>query len=875
MTYTTSLSPELLAVFETVPDLYLILDTDLNILTASNNYLQAAYREREKIKGKNVFEVFPDNPAFPESESTINLSKSLNWVLEHKKPHQMPLIRYDVSRNGSTGDFEEKYWQTVNTPVLDQQGNILYIIHRVTDVTAQVDAEKQIQQLKTVNHKQLQDTKDIELKAEAAVKHQRDLLQALLDQAPVAMSLYRGTELEIATANPAMCQLWGRTQEQVIGKPLMQVLPELEGQGFDQKLREIYTTGVPFIGKEAPASMLRNGEIQTNYFNYVYHPLYNEQGSLLGVFNVAVEVTELVIARKKVEESERKLRVLNSELEAANSEIIASNKELQTANKELLLTQQALQKLNRELEDRVAYRTSELQLAKAEAESERNRLQDLFMQAATPISILRGEDLVYELVNPAYQQLLPGRQLLGNSMLKVALSELESHPFANNLREVYRTGKTFVSQEDLVPLARYEGGPMENRYFSYTLQPRRNEQGEVNGIFIFVSEVTEQVEARRTVENSAERLQLITDALPVLIGYLDKEEKYQFANKAYEAWFNIKPEDLIGRPVREVVGDAAYQGVKKYIDRALAGERLDFESRMPYREDFVKYISTNYVPDIRNGEVVGFYTLVTDITSQVEAIKAIEEGERQAKTMAEELRITNEQLILINVDLDNFIYTASHDLKAPIANIEGLIRILIESLPASMLKSEGLEGVMDMIEGSIKRFKRTIDHLTEVVKLQKENNQDAVLVDLPEVIQEITMDLSPQIKEAGAKLEIEIEDCLGINFSAKNLRSVIYNLISNAVKYRSPERDLKIQVNCHTEAEYILFTVQDNGLGMDLDGNQKLFTMFGRLHDHVEGSGIGLYMVKKIIENAGGRIEVESKVGKGTTFRVYFRNSNN
>ena len=104
-------------------------------------------------------------------------------------------------------------------------------------------------------------------------------------------------------------------------------------------------------------------------------------------------------------------------------------------------------------------------------------------------------------------------------------------------------------------------------------------------------------------------------------------------------------------------------------------------------------------------------------------------------------------------------------------------------------------------------------------------------------------------------------------------RSIVYNLISNAVNYYSPKRQPLILVSCWLEGEYLVLSVADNRLGMDLSDNSKIFAMFKRLHDHVEGTGVGLYIVKKIIENAGGKIEVESKVDQGSTFRVYFRQS--
>ena len=108
-------------------------------------------------------------------------------------------------------------------------------------------------------------------------------------------------------------------------------------------------------------------------------------------------------------------------------------------------------------------------------------------------------------------------------------------------------------------------------------------------------------------------------------------------------------------------------------------------------------------------------------------------------------------------------------------------------------------------------------------------------------------------------------------FSAKNLRSVVYNLLSNALKYRHPERAPAVRLSYQAIGDYQVLAVQDNGLGLDLaQGQERLFAMFQRLHTHVEGTGLGLYMVKRMVENAGGRIEVQSQLGKGTTFSVYF-----
>lgn len=177
-----------------------------------------------------------------------------------------------------------------------------------------------------------------------------------------------------------------------------------------------------------------------------------------------------------------------------------------------------------------------------------------------------------------------------------------------------------------------------------------------------------------------------------------------------------------------------------------------------------------------------------------------------------------------------------------------------------------------LMQEATERFKRTITHLTGISRLQKEYGHAAEAVQLAAVIEAVRLDLLPLIQQTQAQLEVQVPASLALNFSEKNLRSVVYNLLSNALKYCHPDRMPQVRVSYLPQRDYQVLEVQDNGLGLDLShGQEKLFAMFQRLHTHVEGTGIGLYMVKKIVENAGRRIEVESQLGQGSTFRVYFR----
>jgi signal transduction histidine kinase len=142
------------------------------------------------------------------------------------------------------------------------------------------------------------------------------------------------------------------------------------------------------------------------------------------------------------------------------------------------------------------------------------------------------------------------------------------------------------------------------------------------------------------------------------------------------------------------------------------------------------------------------------------------------------------------------------------------------------------------------------------------------MVSITKVVEDVSIDLDKLIKDNNVEIfnRIETDQIL---IAPKNIRSIIYNLLSNAIKYSSPDRTPQVHIQTKRSEHYLLIEVKDNGIGIAAQHQEKMFTMFKRFHTHVEGTGIGLYIVKRTVENAGGKIEVESKVDVGTTFRVY------
>lgn len=300
---------------------------------------------------------------------------------------------------------------------------------------------------------------------------------------------------------------------------------------------------------------------------------------------------------------------------------------------------------------------------------------------------------------------------------------------------------------------------------------------------------------------------------------------------------------------------------QKVIERTVELETANKEQKEAEREVYEKNKELAQALE----ELQSTEEQLIELNNELE--RRVEERTNELLASEEELIAKNNELQKINIDLDNFIYTASHDLKAPISNIEGLALMLNKKLDRRLEEEE--RQIMEMIGQSISKFKTTIMDLTEITKVQKNLENDLENVSFKEVFEDVKVDIREIILQSNALI---IEDFKVGNFTyaRNNLRSILYNLLSNAIKYRSLQRQLKLNVKTYIEGDYLVLSVEDNGMGISKENLPKLFTMFKRLHTHVEGTGIGLYIIKRIIENKGGKIEVESELDKGSTFKVYF-----
>lgn len=374
-------------------------------------------------------------------------------------------------------------------------------------------------------------------------------------------------------------------------------------------------------------------------------------------------------------------------------------------------------------------------------------------------------------------------------------------------------------------------------------------------------ELVRQQAARQAVEKTAVEVSRVLEGIPQIAWTADLNGQSTYFN---QRWFDFGGEMPVtnAQIASRVHPDDFGPAVEKWRHCLLTFEPLEIECRMRNQTGEYRWMLGRALPS-RNemGEVVQWIGTYTDIHEH----KLAQERVAQAHRL---LRDNNEELTRVNVDLDSFIYTASHDLKGPITNIEGLLAALTDELPIDARQRPPVNDILGMLTKSVERFQRTIEQLSDVAKLHREHGLASAAVPLAPVVHGVALDLEPLVRSTGGQLEIHLPDHAAVHFLEKNLRSLVYNLLHNAFKYRAPDRRPYVRLRATYEGPQVRITVQDNGLGMSPAGLRKLFGLFERLHNHVEGSGIGLFMVKKMVENAGGRISVESELGVGSTFTV-------
>lgn len=691
-----------------------------------------------------------------------------------------------IFRNGR---IEDVYWTFTYSSVIGDDGTIDGVLVICNETTKKVNTLKQLE------------------RSQKSLALSESNLKNIILKAPVAMCILKGPNHIIEIANERMFSLWGKKRETMLGKPIFEELLDARYEGFEALMDRVYTTGETHLAYGAPVTLYRDGRTELVYVHFVYEAFREGDGSISGVMAVAIDVTQEMDTRKRLEESENKIR-------------------------------------------------------------------SLVESAPFPMGVYEGREMRITMLNQAIIDVWgKGGDLLGKTYAEV-LPELENQKIYSQLDDVFMTGIPFHARNQRVDLV--VNGILQVFYFNYSFTPLFDSQGKVYGVMNTAADVTDLNIAKLKVEQSERNFRNMVKQAPVAMCIMTgPDHVVEVANDLmFELWG--KPvESIVNKPIFEGLPDARGQGLEAALDNVYQTGDSFLANEAPvvlFRKGKFETVYQNFVYQPyrdANGNILGVLAISNDVTSQVVARLQIEEV---VKERTESLRRTN-------AELSQFAYITSHDLQEPARKISTFIEMLSNTLGDEI--SPRAKTYLNKIDLSSKRMLSLIRDVLAFSQLST-SSYEFQKVDLNNILAETKNDFELLIDQKNCTIE---SDKLPVIESIPlQMGQLFSNLISNSLKFARPgittcltirsavkSRELLSEfTHLKPSNEYCWLDFVDNGIGFSQSHALQIFDIFQRLHakSEYQGTGIGLAMCKKIVENHGGHIFATSTLGQGATFTV-------
>ncbi|WP_226268818.1 PAS domain-containing sensor histidine kinase [Hymenobacter pini] len=359
-------------------------------------------------------------------------------------------------------------------------------------------------------------------------------------------------------------------------------------------------------------------------------------------------------------------------------------------------------------------------------------------------------------------------------------------------------------------------------------------------------------EARRRGEAA---LQFLADSIPELVWTASAEGLVDYYNQYTLDYTGLTKKELgptgwVGLLYPEEQAAAA----RRWVQSVASGEDFEGEYRLRRHDGSYRW-HTIRARQLSDETGPRWFGTCSDVEEQYR--------------LRQVLQTQYDELARAHHDLDTFVYAASHDLRQPTLNLRGLF----DELRRSATFADPEQGVMlRMVDAALGHLDTVLTDLAATVRTQRQQQEPIEFLDMALVLEEILLGLRPQIMQRGARMDVQVLEAPGLYYSRANLRSVVHNLVSNALKFSHPARPPHVLLHAYlTPDDQPVLEVRDNGLGMHIENPlQPVFQLFARQHTHVDGTGVGLYLVQRIVSSQGGHVEVASTLGEGTTFTIYW-----
>ncbi|UCV22022.1 MASE3 domain-containing protein [Ferribacterium limneticum] len=381
---------------------------------------------------------------------------------------------------------------------------------------------------------------------------------------------------------------------------------------------------------------------------------------------------------------------------------------------------------------------------------------------------------------------------------------------------------------------------------------------------------------RSRLRQSERDLRSILDNLPSMIGYWDATLHNRFANHAYATWFGINPEQIPGKHIRDVIGEERFRLNLPYIEAALRGEPQIFERDIPAPDgSVVRHSQAHYIPDAQDGEVRGFYVLVSDITplklAQAELENHRKHLEGLVKKRTADLERAREAAEASNVAKSTFLANMSHELRTPMNAVIGMTALALRHARDPKLIDQ-----LTKVTNASHHLLRVINDILDISKIEADHlTLEKRSFKLGEVLENLLSLVSHRFQEKGIKLQVDLPaEVAHLSMKGDPLRlgQILLNLTGNALKFTTHGSvTIRIRVAEESPDDLMLrFEIQDTGIGISAENQKRIFNAFeqadGSMTRKYGGTGLGLAISKRLVHLMAGDIGVESVPGSGSTF---------
>jgi PAS domain S-box-containing protein len=376
-------------------------------------------------------------------------------------------------------------------------------------------------------------------------------------------------------------------------------------------------------------------------------------------------------------------------------------------------------------------------------------------------------------------------------------------------------------------------------FFSHEIrQPDEDLLQMMTAIGAQIGQFIERKRAEAALKAKEAELQLVANTTPLTLTRCSRDLHYLFANRAAATMFGLTPDQMIGKPIVEVMGEPMFALVRPRIEQVLRGEAVEYEAELQYPGVGKRWVRVNYMPERdEHHDVVGWVASIVDISKRKRAEDALREADRRK---------------------DEFLATLAHELRNPLAPIQNALEIMKDA----SLDGEALRNARQMIERQFAQLVRLVDDLLDVSRITRDKLElRRERVEIKAVINQAIETCLPLIQRSQQKLKLNLSEVpIFVDADPVRLAQVFANLINNASKYTQPQGN--ISVSAERLRSDVAVTVKDSGAGIPSEMLPKVFDLFTQVDTSIRGLqgglGIGLSLVKRLVEMHGGSVEARS-----------------